>query len=184
MDLDAHGTLLLNADYRPLSVRPLSTVSYKDAIRGLARGEMDFVADSGHVARSPSVTVPLPSVVALKRYVDLDRPATLTRWNLFLAYDLRCCLCAGRFSTRDLTFDHLLPRSRGGSSTWANLVPACVPCNGAKADRTPEEAGLRLWKRPYRPTLAVLNAAAARLAPPASREEWADWLYWNVAVER
>ena len=184
MNLDIHGTLLLNADLRPLTVWPLSTLSYKDAVRHMVRGEVNVLASSGKFARSPSRSIELPSVVALRRYVTQERPVSLSRWNLFLAHDMRCCYCGGKFSVQDLTFDHVVPRSRGGTSTWANLVPACEPCNARKRDRTPAEAGMALRRTPFRPNRARINAAAIKIGPPPNnRHEWRDWLYWTVPVD-
>src|SRR5438132_1848987 len=103
---------------------------------------------------SPSFEMHLPSVVSLKQYVTQDRPPAFTRFNLFLRDSFACQYC-GR--AEDLTFDHVIPRSRGGRTTWENIVTACAPCNLTKGGRTPREAGLAPRRPPHRPTMYELQ---------------------------
>ena len=91
-----------------------------------------------------------------------------------------CQYCGVQPGTEELSIDHVVPRSQGGMSSWENCVLACVACNKRKADRTPEQAGMRLRKRPVRPTWKPLYADhRARIA------SWAKFIseaYWNVAA--
>lgn len=180
--LDSYRALELNGDGRPLSVQPLSTLSWREAIEGVIADKYAVLAEYDAYARSPSIRMRLPSVVMSRRYVDITgRTASWTRWNVFLAYRFRCAYCNQRFSSKELTFDHVIPRSRGGVGGWDNIVPACVRCNSLKANRTPQEARMPMAIKPYRPTQAKLNALAmAFLRERADlHKDWLDFLYWD-----
>src|SRR5919107_3069886 len=103
--------LVLNADYRPLSYYPLSLWPWQEGIKAVFLYRVGVVSEYDQVVRSPSFEMRLPSVVSLKHYVAQDRPPAFTRFNLFLRDAFACQYC---FSPDDLTFDHLIPRSRGG----------------------------------------------------------------------
>jgi 5-methylcytosine-specific restriction endonuclease McrA len=178
-------TLLLNADMRPLELAPLSTLGWQSAIKGIVRGELFAVAEYETIVRSQHLEMFVPSVVVKRSYEDLNRPAAFTRENVFAAYDCRCGYCGDRFSTRELTFDHIVPRSHGGGSSWMNTVPACVPCNARKRDRTPEQARMPLRVEIRQPSVAEINARAAfSLDLQAIKSEWLDFVYWGVELER
>ncbi len=115
---------------------------------------VNIVANYDHAVHSPSFAMKLPSVVSLKTYVKPSTHPAFTRFNLFLRDRFACQYCGDR---DDLTFDHLIPRSRGGHTTWENVVAACSPCNLRKGSLTPNEA--RLW--------AGAGAVPAHGAPPA-----------------
>jgi 5-methylcytosine-specific restriction endonuclease McrA len=126
--------LVLNADFRPLSYYPLSLWPWQEVIKAVFLDRVDVVASYDQVVHSPSFEMRLPSVVSLKQYVPQDRPPAFTRFNLFLRDSFSCQYCG---SPEDLTFDHVIPRSRGGRTTWENIVTACAPCNLSKGGRTP-----------------------------------------------
>ncbi|MGZ0188192.1 MAG: HNH endonuclease, partial [Alphaproteobacteria bacterium] len=84
------------------------------------------------------------SVISLKSYIAPARKPAFTRFNVFLRDRFHCAYCGNRFQPSDLTFDHVLPRSRGGRTSWENVVAACSCCNLAKADRTPIKAKMPL----------------------------------------
>src|ERR1700756_839128 len=131
--------LVLNADFRPLSYYPLSLWSWQDAIKAVFLERVNIVAHYDRAVRSPSLEMKLPSVVSLKTFVKPATQPAFTRFNVFLR-DKFCCQYCG--SRDDLTFDHLLPRSRGGHTTWINVVAACSSCNLTKGSKRPQEAGL------------------------------------------
>ena len=106
--------LLLNADYRPMSHYPLSTLPWQTAVKLIYEKVVDVVAEYDQVIRSPSTAMRLPSVVALKRYVPQPRHVAFTRFNVFLRDRFRCQYCGGRFQAHELTFDHVRPRCDGG----------------------------------------------------------------------
>ena len=146
--------LVLNADFRPLSYYPLSLWSWQDAIKAVFLERVNIVAEYDHAVHSPSIEMKLPSVVSLKTYVKPSTHPAFTRFNVFLRDRFFCQYCGSR---DDLTFDHLLPRSRGGHTTWMNVVAACSPCNLRKGNMTPAEAR----------HVAVADAVPAERAAPA-----------------
>ena len=154
--------LVLNADFRPLSYYPLSLWSWQDTIKAVFLERVNIVANYDHAVHSPSFTMKLPSVVSLKTFVKPSTHPAFTRFNVFLRDRFACQYCGER---DDLTFDHLIPRSRGGLTTWENVVAACSPCNLRKANLTPEEA--RMWpaQMPFQPTVHHLHKNG-RLFPP------------------
>src|SRR5438874_2571429 len=107
--------LVLNADYRPLSYYPLSLWPWQEVIKAVFLDRVDVIATYDQVVHSPSFEMKLPSVVSLKHYVTQDRPPAFTRFNLFLRDSFTCQYC---HAGEDLTFDHVIPRSRGGRTTW------------------------------------------------------------------
>ena len=118
--------LVLNADFRPLSYHPLSIWPWEEVVKAVYQDRVDVVSVYDKVVRSPSMEIRLPSVIALKTYVDQDRAPAFTRFNVFLRDGFACQYCR---SGEDLTFDHVVPRSRGGRTSWENIVTACAPCN-------------------------------------------------------
>ncbi len=143
VSLESCDALVLNADYRPLSYFPLSLWSWQDAIKAAFLERVDIVSEYDLAVHSPSCEIRLPSVIALKQYVPLARRPAFTRFNVFLRDRFACQYCSGRFAVEDLTFDHVVPRSRGGLTSWGNVVTACSICNLAKGSRMPNECGLR-----------------------------------------
>ena len=129
--------LVLNADFRPLSYYPLSLWSWQDAIKAVFLERVNIVAQYDRRCTAPSLEMKLPSVVSLKTFVKPSTHPAFTRFNVFLRDRFSCQYCGSR---DDLTFDHLLPRSRGGHTTWINVVAACSPCNLRKGNMTTAEA--------------------------------------------
>jgi len=182
--LENCNALVLNADYRPLTTYPLSSLSWEKSIKSALAGKMLVVAEYDRVIRSARAEIPVPSVLVLKEYVDQRRPAPLNKLNLMLRDRLHCVYCGERFTSSELTFDHLVPRSRGGRSVWENLVAACHPCNQKKGDRSPQQVGMVLRNPPYRPTLAELNAIGTQMSEIRDiPKTWRDWLYWTTSID-
>ena len=115
--------LVLNADFRPLSYYPLSLWPWQEVIKAVFLDRVDVVSTYDHQVHSPTFAMKLPSVVSLKTFVPQDRPPAFTRFNLFLRDGFTCQYCT---AGDDLTFDHVIPRSRGGRTTWENIVTACA----------------------------------------------------------
>ena len=175
-----HPALVLNADFRPLSYYPLSLWPWQEAIKAVFLDRVDVVASYDQVVRSPSFEMPIPSVVSLKQYVAQDRSPAFTRFNVFLRDSFACQYCG---SADDLTFDHVVPRSQGGKTTWENIVAACAPCNLMKGGRTPREAHMHPRRHPRRPDMFQLQALGRRFPPNHLHESWVDYLYWDVELE-
>ena len=101
---------------------------------------------------TPRLAIAVPRVIRLLHYTGRpQREVRLTRRNIHARDSFRCHYCGKRFTTRDLTVDHIVPRSLGGRDTWDNLVSACVPCNSRKGGRTPQGANMRLRRKPTKP---------------------------------
>ncbi|MDD3446269.1 MAG: HNH endonuclease [Zavarzinia sp.] len=178
--VEACPALVLNADYRPLSYFPLSLWSWQDAIKAVFLGRVNILSEYERTVRSPSAEIRLPSVVCLKTYVQPAKHPAFTRFNVFLRDRFACQYC-GR--SDDLTFDHVVPRSRGGRTTWDNITTACSPCNLRKGGRMLKESGLHLRSRPVVPTVAQLQDVGRSFPPNYLHHSWNDFLYWDAELE-
>jgi len=131
--------LVLNADGQPLSIMPLSRMSWQDSVTAYYQNKVDIIEFYDDVnLRSPSTTLKLPSVVMLREYVKPKISARYCRYNIYLRDDFVCQYCGfdGRETIEQLSIDHVLPRALGGKSVWNNVVTACHSCNGKKAHFT------------------------------------------------
>jgi len=198
--------LVLNAGWTPVR-----TVSVRRAIGLLCREvarvvdpedyrTYDFITwadlgelfSDGDVILSPRLRVPVPEVIVLHRYTGLPRRHPIfSRRNLFLRDHETCQYCGATPGTRELTIDHVVPRSRGGRTEWTNCVLACGRCNRRKGNRTPEEAGLRLRTAPRTPpprfALGLLPGRRVSweqfLGSAATRDAVASEVYWNAEMK-
>lgn len=182
MNLEQCPALILNADYRPLSYFPLSIVPWQEAIKAVFRDSVVVIAEYDRVVRSPSARMKLPSVLALKEYMPEKRSPAFTRFNLFLRDNFCCQYCHGKFKTQSLTFDHVMPRSRGGRTSWENIVTACQACNIRKGSRTPQEASMYPKKEPVQPSMFQLQSNGRKYPPNFLHESWGDFLYWDTEL--
>jgi 5-methylcytosine-specific restriction endonuclease McrA len=174
--------LVLNADFRPLSYFPLSLWSWQDTLKAVFLDRVDVVAEYDTVVRSASFQMKLPSVVSLRTYVTHARSPAFTRFNVFLRDGFACQYCGS--GNRDLlTFDHVIPRARGGRTTWENIVAACSPCNLKKGGRMPTQAKMHPARKPVRPTMYELNERGRAFPPNYLHESWQDFLYWDSELE-
>lgn len=155
------GTVLvLNATFEPLNVTSL----WRACSLILSRKAEVLEADPDRQIRSPSTTLPYPTVIRLVEYVRVPRftARRITRRALFARDAHTCQYCGSR--TR-LTIDHVIPRSRGGGSAWHNVVTACAPCNLRKRDRLPHEAGMPLRRAPRPPHPDLFLTLGTRTIP-------------------
>ena len=172
-------TLVLNASYEPLRVVP-----WQKAITLLFQGKVEVIAVYDREIRGVTVRVKLPSVLRLLRHVRMKRPfadVPFSRTNVYARDEHRCQYCGNHFGPSHLTFDHVIPVARGGRKGWDNIVTCCIPCNRRKGDRTPEEAGLRIIRRPRRP--AALPSLTLSLGLHRAPESWRDYLFWDLSWE-
>lgn len=174
--LSMEQVLLLNITYEPLKV-----INWKKAITLLLLGKVEVLEEYGREIHSVSFTVRLPSVVRLLRLVKRPKsPVKFSRQNIYARDKYRCQYCGGKFSTEEFTYDHVIPRSRGGRTEWENIVTCCVNCNRKKGGRTPAEARMKLIRKPARPKwLPALKITIGINEVPQS---WRDYLYWNVEL--
>ncbi|MDF3293600.1 HNH endonuclease [Streptomyces silvisoli] len=159
-------TLVLNASFEPLS-----TVSLRRAVVLVMQGKA--VVEQAHPGlriRAAEVDVPVPRVIRLCRYVRVPfrQRAPWSRRGVLVRDRHRCAYC-GRRAT---TVDHVVPRSHGGRDTWLNTVAACAADNHRKADRTPEQAGMRLLAQPFEPTPADALLLALGLRGDTDLPDW------------
>ncbi|HVO33239.1 MAG TPA: HNH endonuclease [Elusimicrobiota bacterium] len=140
----------------------------------------------GGYVHTPTFRIAIPEVIALRGYDKMPvGDVKFTRRNIYEHYGHRCCYCGHKFGTQELNLEHVLPRSRGGRTDWANIVTACIPCNLKKADRLPHEAGMKLLIKPTKPKWRG-SASLVFKAPfkiKASWQRFIDNVYWNTELE-
>ena len=178
-----YPALVLNADFRPLSYFPLSLSSWQDAVKAVFMNRVTVVSEYDQQVHSPSFEMNIPSVISLKEYVPIDRRPAFTRFNVFLRDGFSCQYCGGRFATEQLTFDHVIPRSRGGRTLWENVVTACSPCNLHKGNRLLKDSGLHIQRLPEPPTPWLLQQNGRAFPPNYLHVSWSDFLYWDSELE-
>ena len=176
--------LVLNADFRPLSYFPLSVWSWQDAVKAVFLDRVNIVSEYDDEVHSPTFSMRLPSVIALKQYVPLSRKPAFTRFNVFLRDRFACQYCGDTPGTSELTFDHVIPRSRGGHTSWDNVVAACSDCNLIKGNRLPDVCGMIPASRPVEPTNHRLQSNGRAFPPNFLHESWRDFLYWDSELEQ
>ncbi|MCP5366986.1 MAG: HNH endonuclease [Hyphomicrobiales bacterium] len=179
-----YPALVLNADFRPLSYFPLSLWAWQEAIKAVFLERVNVVSEYDRLVHSPSAQIRLPSVIALKEYIPMNRRPAFTRFNVFLRDRFACQYCRTTFPSEQLTFDHVVPRSKGGRTSWDNVVTACAPCNLRKGHRLPRESGIFPFRRPMMPSNFELQENGRAFPPNHLHESWHDYLYWDAELDR
>jgi len=190
------GVLVLNNLYQAVHI-----TSVRKAFSLLYRGQV-VVVDSGfrtygwedwcdippgagdEIITTPAMRIRVPRIVLLPHYDKVPRQdIRFTRKNIYFRDRNRCQYCGRKYQPRELNLDHVTPLSRGGKSTWENVVCCCFACNHRKGDNLPAEVGMRLFRKPDRPRWHPL--VRLTLAAPA-HESWRTFLdvaYWNVELK-
>jgi 5-methylcytosine-specific restriction endonuclease McrA len=164
--------LVLNATFEPINVTAVRRAMVL-MIKGVAQAEE---INHTHV-HSASRALPVPSVIRLLAYRHIPQQTrALSRKNILLRDRNTCQFCSRTLPAAELTLDHVVPRSRGGRSSWENLVACCYKCNNSKGDRTPEEAGFALARRP-RPFTLHTSRQLMRLIGNKD-EKWRKYLFY------
>ena len=159
--------LVLNASYEPLNI-----TTWRRATVMLLKGKAEGLEHDPHRRLRPDLH--LPTVIRLRQFVHVPfRPLALTRRNLFQR-DNHCCQYCGSKGGQ-LSMDHVVPRSRGGSDSWDNVTTACLSCNVRKGNRTPQEAKMPLRHQPHRP-VGHLTFEARRQIATGQRADWAKYV--------
>lgn len=161
--------LLLNAFMMPQRIIP-----WQEAVTLFFLGKVDVLEEYEERIASPSVVIPLPAVVRLRRVgLFVRRGVKFSRANVFARDGFQCQYCGDRRTRSELSFDHVQPKTAGGRTGWDNIVTACRPCNLKKRNRTPEQAGMRLLKSPVRPRSLPIEPSSLRAGriPP----QWVDY---------
>ncbi|MEQ8245834.1 HNH endonuclease [Fulvivirga sp.] len=158
--------LVLNQDNSPISV---CTIQRAFLLTYLNKSELVKPAN-GHKLHSVSQAFPMPAVIRLNRYVNVPyKGVALTRQNIFKRDNFNCQYCG---TNKDLTLDHVIPRSKGGKSAWNNLVTACKRCNAKKGNNTPEKVGMKIKIAPFKPSYVLFLRELSGFAC----EEWKPFL--------
>ena len=165
--VENYPALVLNADFRPLSYFPLSLWSWQNSIKAVFLARVNVVYEYDRAVHSPSIELKMPSVISLKKYVHMDRHPAFTRFNVFLRDAFSCQYCGGAFQAEVLTFDHIIPRSKGGRTVWDNVVTACEPCNLKKGHRLPQESRMRPLPAPKLARFPLLGHRAGNDLNPS-----------------
>ena len=146
-------TLKLDASYRPVEV-----IEALEALVMCLIGKAKVLEEHEMEICSPTKTFKLPAVIVINRVIKYALLGSrATRRNVCLRDDNTCQYCDKRFAYVDLTIDHVIPKSRGGSNDWTNLVACCKRCNQKKGPRTPVEANMKLNREPYQPHYTELK---------------------------
>ncbi len=161
--------LVLNQDYSPISV---CSAERAFLLIHLEKAELVHEDESLQM-RTVNMTYPTPSVIRLQDYIYVPfKSVMLSRQNVFKRDGHECMYCG---SKKDLTLDHVLPKSRGGKSTWDNLATACKKCNSIKGNKTPEEAEMPLAQQPFKPSYVMF----VRNFSGFTSKEWLQYLSLN-----
>lgn len=177
-DVMSLQTLVLDQGMQPVKI-----VHWQRALVLLAGGKIEILDSYENVIRGPSLVMNVPAVVRLKRgFKRFKKPVKFSRINVYARDDYRCQYCNQRRRIEDLTYDHVVPRAQGGKTTWTNITTACLECNGRKANRTPEQAGMKLLKKPVQP---VDNPRSAiPIHPRSMPQAWKDYVYWTEKLDQ
>jgi 5-methylcytosine-specific restriction endonuclease McrA len=170
-------TLLLNVTYEPLRI-----ISWQKAITLLTLGKVEVIEEYDREIHSISFSIQLPSVVRLLYLVKrCQQEVKFSRRNIYARDNGRCQYCGTHLQPKEITYDHVIPKSHGGNTTWENVVTACITCNSKKANRTPKQARMKLRKTPKKPHWQ--NFLRLTIGVKQTPDSWRDYLYWNVKLE-
>jgi 5-methylcytosine-specific restriction endonuclease McrA len=156
--------LVLNATYEPINV-----CTVRRAVVLLLKEKAEVLEHASWELHSETTAISRPTVIRLTSYVRLPRDAhrrKITRRAVFARDDWSCQYCGIRTS---LTVDHVIPRSKGGSSDWENIVASCAPCNRRKGDLTPAQAGMHPRRAPRVPHPEIFIHVSSPVIPPSWR---------------
>src|SRR6202020_1221113 len=161
---DGGRVLVLNATYEPINV-----CTVRRAVVLLLKEKAEVIEQSERQLHSANSSITRPAVIRLVTYVKVPRDSQrrkITRRAVFARDDWTCQYCGSR---AQLTVDHVVPRSKGGLSTWDNIVASCAPCNRRKGNLLPRQVGMRLTKPPRTPSPTVFIQVASPSIPASWR---------------
>lgn len=155
-----------------------------DSWREVSEFQRTFEPERHDWVRTVRYSLAVPRIIRLISYDRMPQMGVkLNRRNIYARDKNHCQYCGKRFSTSELSLDHVVPRSRGGDASWENLVCSCLKCNVRKGGRTPEEAGMKLITRPARPRRSPVIHGKLRNAKYASWKQFLDHAYWSVELK-
>ncbi len=154
-----------------------------DSWRELSAYRAKYERDHHDWVRCVTFELAVPRIIRLLFYDRLPRrPVKFNRRNIYARDRNRCQYCGKRFPMSELSLDHVVPRSQGGGTTWANIVCSCVKCNVRKGGRTPKEAGMRLITRPVKPKRSPVITLRLTHEKYRSWKQFLNEAYWNVEL--
>ncbi|KKM68003.1 hypothetical protein LCGC14_1465280 [marine sediment metagenome] len=170
-------TLVLSQSYTPLKV-----VSWQRAVTLLFQGKVEVVEEYEDHIRSTFLVIKMPAVVRLiNAFRRRKKPVKFSRINIYGRDKYKCQYCGEKVKLENGTYDHVVPRAQGGKTVWKNIVTACEPCNSRKANRTPEQAGMRLRLKPIQPKAVPIQAL--RLRSTSAPDQWVSYMYWTGVLD-
>ena len=170
-------TLLLNVTYEPLRV-----ISWQKAITLLTLGKVEVIEEYDREIHSVSFSIQLPSVVRLLYLVKRrQQEVKFSRRNIYARDNGMCQYCGTHLQPKEITYDHVIPKSQGGITSWENVVTSCIGCNSQKGNKTPKQANMKLLKAPRKPHWNHFLRVTIGLK--RTPESWRDYLYWNVKLD-
>ena len=176
--------LILNADFQPLSLLPLSTLTWKQACLMKLAHKIIVMEEHDFLIRSPSLAMHSPSVARLSKYVKPNFKVKFNRTNVYIRDHFNCQYChKTNLKYTELTLDHVVPRSKGGIMCWTNAVAACKSCNLKKGKRLLQSVEMNLVKLPSKPTTIELQNNGKNFPPNYLHKSWHDYLYWDTELE-
>ena len=167
------NTLLLNADAAPISVLPLSVISWEESIRYLVSDKatvLEWYED--WIVHSATWETRVPAVMMVKDYVKNKKHPRFSKYNVIIRDRFTCQYCETDVSTNTVTMDHVLPISKGGKTTWENIVAACGPCNSRKGN----DLYMKPIRVPHRPSYYELANIRKTLPFDLKHPSWKDYL--------
>lgn len=171
-------SLLLNATFEPLRIVP-----WQRAITMLVLGKVEVIEEYDRWIRGVTVRLRHPAVLRLHKPASVRaRTVKFSRQNIFLRDRFTCQYCGRSAPASELTYDHVMPRNRGGRTEWTNIVTCCIRCNKLKGGRTPEEASMRLLRPAAKPRWTPGLSVAAGISEPP--HPWRAYLGWRSQLER
>ena len=172
--------LLLNADARPLSLSPLSVISWQMAVKAYFADKVTILkSHDDRFIRSQRLVMKMPLVVVTNRYLRPPSRVKFTRKHVFVRDEYECQYCYNEFNYKDLTFDHVVPRSLGGNTSWENVTTACHKCNLSKGNNP----NIKPKKMPKEPTYWEIVKKMESKPPSNIHHSWYEFLPWDNLKE-
>jgi 5-methylcytosine-specific restriction endonuclease McrA len=166
-------TLVLNADGQPVSMLPPSTVQWKEAITYLWLDKVHVLEwYDDWVVSSASWETRVPAVIMMKEMMRRKRMPRFSRYNLYLRDMFTCQYCNTPLTQQELTLDHVLPLSKGGKTTWENIVASCKPCNWSKGN----DEHIKPKRMPYQPDYYELANNRKKMHFEIKHPSWVQFL--------
>ena len=179
--------LVLNKGYQPVSM-----ISWQDAICLWYKDKAEILEGyEDSILHSWKSAMEMPCVIRLLYFVrprkNTFRYQPFTRRNIYTRDEGKCQYCRKKITIREMSWDHVMPRSKGGKSNWKNIVCCCPECNRKKSSKTLHEAKMTLIRKPFSPTIPIIYEKEIiqriKNLKYLPHEKWKDFIYWNVSLD-